>query len=167
MPLGGENIGGLGQEGDATDYYCTTTDVSNRIGAKQLGQLTNDNAGDSIDTTVMDALRLKAYNFINSKLNGNYTIPFSAGSSTPGIINQIAIDLVCYYAMLRRFVSMEVPKTWQDTYDVALETLEQINAGTLTIVGVDPTGGGDIVNVTTNPIANFWNRGNDSQVSEY
>jgi len=168
MPIGGDNIGGLGQEGVVTDYYCTQTDLENRIGVKQLGQLTNDNAGDSAYEPVVTALRLKAYNTINAKLAGAYTVPFDVGSSTPGIINEISTDLACYEAMTRRFASSEVAKQWVEINKEAMALLDKIASGEMTIPSVTPSSDfGVITTATDNPQANFYSRGEISEWSDF
>jgi len=168
MPIGGDNIGGIGQEGSAGTYYSDQTDLENRIGAKQLGQLTNDNAGDVADSTVVNSLLLKAYNIINAKLAGSFTVPFDTGDDTPGIINEIATDLACYEAMTRRFASSEVAKQWIEINKEAMAMLDKIASGELSIPTIERVSDfGVITTATDNPQANFYSRGEISEWSDF
>lgn len=164
MPIGGDNIGGgLGDVPVTDDYYCNQGDLETRIGVQTLGQLTNDNAGSNPDELVVVALCKKAYDEINSPLASIYTVPFDIGDDTPDIINQIATDMACYFAMQRRFTTMEMPKQWQEAYDMAMDKIDRLTNGTLTIPGVSPNAlFGQVVPPTSNPQANFYDRGEAS-----
>lgn len=73
---------------------------------------------------VVTALILKADTKIDSLAGQVYTVPFT---TVPDIIKNISIDLSCYYALQRRPINVPMPKEWQDAYDKAMQTLEDIS----------------------------------------
>lgn len=111
--------------------YCLYTDMEARLGTLRCAELTNDTSGaTTTDQTVAGALITRADTLIDAKMTGYYATPFS---SVPKLIKQISIDIACYYAFMRRFVGMEMPKEWEATYKQALILLDDISNGKITL----------------------------------
>lgn len=168
--------GNEGQEAVAYSGYCTQADLEARIGADVLGQLTNDSATDpqnaQVDANVVLALILKADTFINNSLSAVYDVPFGATStsatSTPALVKQMSIDLSCYFAMQRRPAVYKITDDWNNVYDAVLKQLDRLESkddalNDATFISTSPS----ITNVTTDPQANFYGRGSDSQMQYF
>jgi len=126
----------VGQEIESYDGYCNQQDLENRISARTLAELTNDNIGGGsieappVDSGVVNSLILKANTFIDNALNGIYDVPFTTGShsseTTPALIKQIAIDLSCYYAFQRREAENKMTDEWKRIYQDCIDILNRL-----------------------------------------
>lgn len=109
----------------AATYYCTQTDLENRISSVTLAQLTSDTANSTTpDATVIATILARVNAVIDAKAGQVYTVPFT---TVPDIIKQIAISLAVYDSFQRRPTNIEMPKMWQTERDTALKTLEDIS----------------------------------------
>lgn len=107
--------------------YCTQADIEKRISFADIAALTNDHGSEAVDSGNLNEAIARADNRINSALRGRFTVPLS---SVPGIITEIAVDLVVYHLFTRR-ASIEFPKVISDRYNDALEQLAEIADGTM------------------------------------
>lgn len=116
---------------DISGHYCTQNDLEQRIGIRQLAELTNDTAGaTTADSVVVQAIIEKSDREIDGKAGQVYTTPFTIPTnctSIPSLIKQISIDYSIYYCFLRRFSTLEVPKQWIEVYKSAQQKLDDIS----------------------------------------
>lgn len=106
-------------------YYCTQTDLENRISRLTLAQLTSDTANSTVpDATVVASILARVNTMIDSKAGQVYTVPFT---TVPDIIKNIAVDLAVYEVFQRRPVNMAMPKDWQKAHDDALQQLDDVS----------------------------------------
>ena len=86
---------------DISGHYCTQNDLEQRIGIRQLAELTNDTAGaTTADSVVVQAIIEKSDREIDGKAGQVYTTPFTIPTnctSIPSLIKQISIDYSIYY----------------------------------------------------------------------
>lgn len=157
----------------ATAGYCSQDDLENRIGKAYLGQLTNDNivlGGDysaqAANADVVTFLINKADRYIDNELNGVYAVPFQNSPNSPETINRLSIDLTIYFAMERKFSSMNIPDEWKKAKDDADTQLDRLASMENVLDEVVPTYAASAITVpTTSPIVDF--NDSDNAISYY
>ena len=109
----------------AATYYCTQTDLENRISRLTLAQMTSDTANSTTpDATVVATILARVNAEIDSKAGQVYTVPFT---TVPEIIKNIAIDLACYEVFQRRPINMAMPKDWEQARKMAQQQLDDVS----------------------------------------
>jgi phage gp36-like protein len=95
------------------------------IPADDLVQLTNDNGGDTIDTTkIAEAVNYVA-NIINGYIRGRYALPLA---SVPEELKCLAVDFAVYRLYSRR-IHTEAPESVVEKYKNVIKTLELVQRG--------------------------------------
>lgn len=80
-----------------------------------------------------------AYNYINSYLDGIYSVPFDTGTSTPATIKDISDLLsrgIARALQLKQPIMLKDPKAADADVRTAIEWLADIVKGTASVVGV-------------------------------
>ena len=107
--------------------YCTQADLLLAIREQELVQLTNDIAGDEIDTDLLARAIDRAGNEIDAVAGARYSLPFDP---VPGFIRDLAVDLTLVSLGERRQDS----PGWLDSKRKRVErVLDQLAAGTVTV----------------------------------
>ena len=74
--------------------YATKQNLIDRFGESELAQLTDRDAGTTIDDTVVNRALADADSLINGYLQTRYTLPLS---SVPPVLEGVASDIARYY----------------------------------------------------------------------
>lgn len=129
--------------------YCTITDVQSRLPALFINVLTNDAGGDTLVEAVFNEAVEDADSLINSYLRSRYSVPFS---TTPKIVNRIAIDLTIYF-LYQRKSDQEISDAIRARYKDSVKLLEGIQSGIVHIDDVPSPDAEMPVEVKTNKTA--------------
>lgn len=117
--------------------YTSRSALESAIGASTVLDLVDDEHGSVMGATqearVTAALAL-ADDEINGYCRARYTVPFS---TTPPMVELIAIDLACWHLYRRRHYAFGMPEAITANYERRLKQLEAINKGLLD-VGSEP-----------------------------
>lgn len=110
--------------------YCAQADIEKRISQADIIALTDDTGTKAVNTTNLGEAITRADNRINGALRGKFAVPLT---TVPGMITEIAVDLVVYHLYTRR-PSIEFPVVIKDRYNDALRQLSEIADGTLQLL---------------------------------
>lgn len=116
--------------------YCSLADLQLTIPAMTLIQLSNDDgAATLINIAVVEEAVRQAEELVDAHLRGRYNLPLTPVVS---VIKDMTVNLARHWLYARRPEGEELPGAVVRTYKAALQMLEQIRDGKLTL-GI-PTG---------------------------
>jgi phage gp36-like protein len=110
--------------------YCTQADLETRFGALELQQLTDREANEEIDSTVIDKAIADADALIDGYLAGRYTVPLAV---VPANLTRLACDIARYLLYENAATEIVIAR-----YEQALRYLEQVAKGQITLVSEPP-----------------------------
>jgi len=110
--------------------YSTYSDIQNAVGGEI--ELKRISKSDPLDTTMIGEAISQADSLINLFCNGTSGYPFS---TTPDFVKQLSIDLSIYNVYLRSWSFSDIPASYVDLYNKAMELLRKIASGELSLVG--------------------------------
>ena len=109
--------------------YCTSADLTISISTTEVGRLTNDLGGITINSLAVDDAISKADKYINLKCRGTHTVPWTV---TPEPIGWISVDLSIRNLYERR-PDLEATKSLMGRWKRAEKLLTEIANGDLKI----------------------------------
>lgn len=117
-------------------FYCTTEDIETQLSTATLVQLSNDSdVQDGIDNVVCEEALIYSSTLIDGYLRGKYSLPLNTHFP---LLRVIAIDLSIYRLFSRR-IHTETPEVIVENYKNAINTLEQLKKGIITLETEDNT----------------------------
>lgn len=123
--------------------YVIQSDLDGKIPAQLLLQALDDNGDGLEDAGVWDKIVVDVESAINSRLEGNYTIPLA--EPIPAIISEAAKILAAEAIYLRRGLAGD-QNPWVKQADAMRKRLEDIGSGTKPLKpGTDPQGPAGVV----------------------
>lgn len=121
--------------------YITETDITTRISAEVVIQLTDDETLTTAGQTLAEAKAANsaiagritaaiadAESLLNGYLRKQYKVPLDSATD---FVKTLALDLAVFNLHDRRGAVLELPKSVQSRRDLAVKTLERINRGEL------------------------------------
>lgn len=113
--------------------YCSIDDITIRMSAEMLTRLTRGtDSSTSVDESVLSAAISDASAVIDNMLGQRYAIPID---DSTGYLKKVCIDVAVYHIYRHRYDN-EIPKEVKNTYTAAIATLESIQMGKLSLIGV-------------------------------
>jgi len=113
--------------------YCTTANISDRIGETVLTQLTDDAGAGEVDDALVAAAIAAASATIDAYCQGRYTVPLSP---VPAKITDLCVDIAAYDLYSRSDLVM--PEIRKDRQSAAIRFLEKVAAGTIALGATTP-----------------------------
>ena len=114
--------------------YATVTSFSLLLPNVLKG---NTTTSDTFGTAMLSSHIDRAENTVNAYLSTRYTLPFT---SVPPIIRTLSEDIACYYFIRASYVQDGQRKNeYQDSFKIAITTLENIRDGKTQLVLTDGT----------------------------
>lgn len=111
--------------------YCSLTDLRLAIPAQTLIWLSNDTApATEVNASVIGEAVRQAEELIDAHLRGRYQLPLDP---VPTVVKDIAVNLARHWLYSRRPEGRELPDAVTRTYKSALQLLETIRDGRLTL----------------------------------
>ncbi|KUM03528.1 DUF1320 family protein [Chromobacterium subtsugae] len=115
--------------------YCTLADLQLAIPQATLVQLTNDAPADysvapEPNLAVVEEAVRQAEELVDAHLRGRYVLPLA---TVPSVIKDNTVNLARHWLYARRPEGNELPDAVTRTYKAALQILESIRDGKLTI----------------------------------
>lgn len=107
--------------------YATQADLTDRFGATELAQLTDREAGQVIDTAVLNRALADADAEIDSYLATRYALPLA---STPVVLVRLAADMARY-----RLHDDRVTEAVRQRYQDAVSLLKRLASGEVLLDG--------------------------------
>ena len=111
--------------------YATKQNLIDRFGESELAQLTDRDAGTTIDDTVVNRALADADSLINGYLQTRYTLPLS---SVPPVLEGVASDIARYYLFEDR-----APEIVEARYKDRVGWLKDVSTGKASL-GLDAAG---------------------------
>ncbi|MFB9160005.1 gp436 family protein [Chromobacterium violaceum] len=117
-------------------HYCTLADLQLAIPQATLIQLTNDTVAEygapapALNQAVVDEAVRQAEELVDAHLRGRYVLPLDP---VPSVIKDATVNLARHWLYARRPEGNELPDAVTRTYKAALQILESIRDGKLTI----------------------------------
>ena len=116
--------------------YCSLADLQLAIPAQTLIWLSDDNAeAAGINLPVVEEAVRQAEELVDAHLRGRYVLPLDP---VPTVVKDMTVNLARHWLYARRPEGSELPDAVTRTYKSALQMLETIRDGKLTIGA--PTG---------------------------
>ena len=115
--------------------YCTQSDIIKSLPEAELAQLTDDSAGTTVDSDVVNESIAWADALIDTYCRQKYSVPFS---TTPEMIKGLSIDLAIYDLFTRR-VHGATPDMVMHKYDQAMLILRDISQGKAFVLDTEVT----------------------------
>ena len=116
--------------------YCSLADLQLAIPAQTLIWLSDDNPeAAGINLPVVEEAVRQAEELVDAHLRGRYVLPLDP---VPTVVKDMAVNLARHWLYARRPEGSELPDAVTRTYKSALQMLETIRDGKLTIGA--PTG---------------------------
>ena len=112
-----------------TVSYCSSSDIESYISTPTLIQLTNDDGGNDINTTVTQEAIIYASTLIDGYLRGRYTLPLD--TQFP-LLKILCIDIAVHRLYSRRMRD-EMPEVIENAYKNAISTLRDIQKGVVSL----------------------------------
>jgi phage gp36-like protein len=119
--------------------YVTQSDLELLMGPASVIQLTDDAGVGTVDTDVLDAIIANGEGEINAYLYKGYVGPITVaehGQLAYNTVKQIALRVIRYQLYMRRVES--VPEQLIEDYSRALEQIEKMAKGSLSVPGDPP-----------------------------
>ena len=111
--------------------YCTLADLQLAVPAQTLIWLSDDNPeATEINLSVVEESVRQAEELVDAHLRGRYTLPLDPVST---VIKDMTVNLARHWLYARRPEGNELPDAVTRTYKSALQMLETIRDGKLTI----------------------------------
>ena len=116
--------------------YCSLADLQLAIPAQTLIWLSSDDeSAAAINTAVVEEAVRQAEELVDAHLRGRYVLPLDP---VPTVVKDMTVNLARHWLYARRPEGSELPDAVTRTYKNALQMLETIRDGKLTIGA--PTG---------------------------
>lgn len=116
--------------------YCSLTDLQLAIPTQTLIQLSDDDpAAIAINPAVVEEAVRQAEELVDAHLRGRYLLPLDP---VPTVVKDMTVNLARHWLYARRPEGADLPDAVTRTYKSALQMLESIRDGRLTIGA--PTG---------------------------
>lgn len=112
--------------------YALQVDLTRLIPSNTLIDLTDDAGNNTTNTTTISACITDADDEIDGYLGKVFEVPLS---TTVGLVNKLSTDIAIYNLYSR--TKETIPETRQTRYENAIETLQGIVDGTISI-GIEP-----------------------------
>lgn len=111
--------------------YCSLSDLELAIPPQTLIWLSNDDESATVmNPTVIEEAVLQAEELIDGYLRGRYNLPLDP---MPSIVKDVTVNLTRHWLYARRPEGRELPEAVTRTYKSALQVLEAIRDGKITI----------------------------------
>lgn len=116
--------------------YCSLADLQLAIPQQTLIQLSNDTPAafgqpePALNPAVVEEAVRQAEELVDAYLRGRYNLPLDP---VPSVIKDMTVNLARYWLYARRPEGSELPEAVTRTHKSALQMLEAIRAGRLTI----------------------------------
>lgn len=107
--------------------YCTLDNIKALMAEDLLIQYTDDAGAGVVNTTIVSAIITNASAVIDSYLQERYALPLS---STPASITALCVAIAIYRIYYRR---EKVPESVVNEYEAAIDKLEKIAAGDISL----------------------------------
>lgn len=115
--------------------YCSLPDLQLAIPPQTLIQLSNDDeSAASMNQTVVEEAVRQAEELVDAHLRGRYTLPLVLPNApVPSVIKDMTVNLARHWLYARRPEGSDLPDAVKRTYKSALQLLEAIRDGKLSI----------------------------------
>ncbi|MGO1073225.1 gp436 family protein [Lysobacter sp. CA199] len=111
--------------------YCTFADLQRAIPARTLVELSNDDpTADAPDIAIVEGKIEGAEELVDSYLRGRYVLPLAP---VPTVVKDVTIHLARYELYARRPEGNDLPDAVVRTHKGAIDLLEEIRDGKVTI----------------------------------
>ena len=120
--------------------YCSLPDLQLAIPPQTLVWLSNDDeSATAMNAAVVEEAVRQAEELVDAHLRGRYNLPLGgADAPVPSVVKDMTVNLARHWLYARRPEGSELPDAVTRTYKSALQMLETIRDGKLTIGA--PTG---------------------------
>ena len=140
--------------------YCTLSDIKEQIPEDELLQLTDDDALDEIDTSVMDRAIADADAEIDSYCAERHAVPFDP---VPLLVRKYSVIIAIYNLFMRRG---DIPDDRETNYNNAVKFLQNVAKGIVSLGADAPAETSqDTVGVTTSKSDRIFSAGRVSDGS--
>jgi len=140
--------------------YCTLTDIKEQIPEGELIQLSDDDALEEIDTSVIERAIADADAEVDSYCAERYTVPFDP---VPLLIRKYSVIIAIYNLFMRRG---DIPNDRETNYNNAVKFLQNVAKGIVSLGADAPAETSqDTVGVTTNKTDRIFSAGRTSERS--
>jgi len=114
--------------------YTVTADIYNVVSSKVVAELTDDTAGVTVDTDIIDSALERAESVVDSYVGKVYTVPLS----TPVLasVEHAVVTLAACYLYRRR--PGATPDEVKEACERTVEWLEKVAAGTIELADETP-----------------------------
>jgi phage gp36-like protein len=113
--------------------YCTTENITDRIGEPALIQLTDDAGAGEVDDDIVAAAIAASEATIDAYCQKRYTVPLSP---IPAQIAGLCVDIAVYNLYSRSDLAM--PEVRKDRYNAAIRFLEKAAEGKIELGASTP-----------------------------
>lgn len=111
--------------------YCSLANLQLAIPLQTLIWLSNDDqSASAINTMVVEEAIRQAEELVDAHLRGRYNLPLDPA---PSVVKDMTVNLARHWLYARRPEGSELPDAVTRTYKSALQTLEAMRDGKLTI----------------------------------
>lgn len=114
--------------------YCSKADILERLDERLLAQLTDDDAGTTVDDAKVERAIADAQAEIDGYVGTRHQMPLSP---VPDIVRKVCVELAVYHLYSRR---LGAPEEWRTRYEDNRRWLEQVAAGRVSLGVDDPQG---------------------------
>lgn len=115
--------------------YSTLSDIRQRIGERELIELTDDDGSGLVDEDVAASAIADADEEIDSYVGSRYAVPITP---VPGILRKFSADIAIYNLHSRRDDS--IPEIRKARYENAVKFLTAVASGKISLGQYDPGG---------------------------
>lgn len=105
--------------------YCNLAGITGVLAEAEIARLTDDIAGEIVDTDKVDVAISNADELIDGYLRSRYKLPLG---TVPNFIKNISVSLAIYFLYQRRFRD-NMPESIETQYKNQIRLLEQIQKG--------------------------------------
>lgn len=109
--------------------YCSVEDIKVYIPESQLIEITDDSSLGEVNTVLVEVIISDAGELVDGYLSARYTVPLSDVSK---LVKSITVDIASYLLYSRR-LSLEMPDSLSARYKNALNILDKIRKGELSL----------------------------------
>lgn len=109
--------------------YCTLTDIMTYVPERELIETTDDTNTGEVNASLVDTIISDASELVDGYLSALYSVPLADVSK---LIKSITVDIAVYLLYSRR-LSLEMPDSLSARYKNALNLLEKIRKGEISL----------------------------------
>jgi len=113
--------------------YCTEANIADRLPTTKMAELTDDESGDSVNSSVVTAAITEADAKINMYLRGKHDVPLS---TVPDQVKYWSI-ILSIHNLYKRRIDTAIPETLTDELEVVQQELRDVRDNKLMIDDAD------------------------------